>query len=59
MSSPVRDTVKDSEVQKQIEASPNLISNEELAITTKRRKTANGDAVTATEVPVFTKRIEV
>jgi hypothetical protein len=48
MSSPVQDTVKDIEVQKQIEASPNLISNEELAITTKRRKTTNGDAVAAT-----------
>ena len=59
MSSPIRDTVQDSEILKQIDASPNLVSNEELTITTKRRKTANGDAVTATEVPVLAKRIEV
>ena len=45
MSSQSANTTEKPEIEpsEQIEASPNLTSNEELAITTKRRKTATGD----------------
>lgn len=45
-------TEKDpAEPPKDLEASPNLTSNEELAFVTKRKKLGNGDQIVSNEAP--------